>query len=214
MVAMYHHRCCCGWSPLVNMVSPRFVGQFDGLLLIAGLMPLLLVATVGWLHVRSRAVPRDLECEWQAGCRGACRNSLALVFWAFTGLESASVAAAVVENPERNVPIATIAGVLHRRTHIYGGQHRDHGPGAGRAISPNSNAPFALAAAKMFGPVAGPLVALCGGMLKALGTLAGWVLHDRAGAAAPPPIMACCRRSSRARAPATRPSRGSSSPAC
>ena len=38
-----------------------------------------------------------------------------------------------------------------------------------------SNAPFALAAAKMMGPVAGPLVALCGG-LKALGTLAGWVL--------------------------------------
>ena len=28
----------------------------------------------------------------------------------------------------------------------------------------------------MLGPAAGPLVAICGGMLKALGTLAGWVL--------------------------------------
>ena len=31
----------------VNMVSPRFVGQVDGPLLIAGLVPLLLVAIVG-----------------------------------------------------------------------------------------------------------------------------------------------------------------------
>src|SRR6187455_1933889 len=33
---------------IVNLVSPRFVGQFDGLLLVAGLIPLLLVITVGW----------------------------------------------------------------------------------------------------------------------------------------------------------------------
>jgi arginine:agmatine antiporter len=38
-----------------------------------------------------------------------------------------------------------------------------------------SKAPFALAAAAALGPKAGPLVAICGG-LKALGTLAGWVL--------------------------------------
>jgi amino acid transporter len=39
----------------------------------------------------------------------------------------------------------------------------------------NSSAPFALVAGKIFGPVAGPLVAGAG-MLKALGTLAGWML--------------------------------------
>jgi arginine:agmatine antiporter len=38
-----------------------------------------------------------------------------------------------------------------------------------------SSAPFALVAGKMFGPWAVPLVALAG-MLKALGTLAGWIL--------------------------------------
>ena len=40
----------------------------------------------------------------------AVPHSLVLVFWAFTGLESASVASAVCDQPERNVPIATIAG--------------------------------------------------------------------------------------------------------
>ena len=107
-------------------------------------------------------------------CTRRCRNSLALVFWAFTGLESASVAAAVVENPERNVPIATIAGVLIAALIYIAASIVIFGLAPAADIAA-SNAPFALAAAKMLGPVAGPLVALCGG-LKALGTLAGWVL--------------------------------------
>ena len=105
----------------------------------------------------------------------AVPNSLVLVFWAFTGLESASVAAAVVENPERNVPIATIAGVLIAALIIYSRQHRDHGPGTGQRSRQIHCAVRAGGRARLFGPVAGPLVACCG-MLKALGTLAGWVL--------------------------------------
>ena len=96
------------------------------------------------------------------------------MFWAFTGLESASVAAAVVNNPERNVPIATIAGVLIAALIYIAASIVIFGVAPAADIAA-SNAPFALAAAKMMGPVAGPLVALCGG-LKALGTLAGWVL--------------------------------------
>jgi arginine:agmatine antiporter len=158
---------------LVNLVSPRFVGQFDGLLLIAGLIPLLLVVTVGWT-VFDAAQFRE---SWNVSgdpLYKALPNSLALVFWAFTGLESASVAAAVVHNPERNVPIATLAGVLIAALIYIGASIVIFGLAPAADIA-NSNAPFALAAAKMMGPVAGPLVALCGG-LKALGTLAGWVL--------------------------------------
>ena len=84
-------------------------------------MPLLLVGTVGWFVFDPAQFLRIVECQWHAADLEAVPQSLALVFWAFTGLESASVAAAVVENPERNVPIATIAGVLHRGTHLYGG---------------------------------------------------------------------------------------------
>jgi arginine:agmatine antiporter len=104
----------------------------------------------------------------------ALPNSLALVFWAFTGLESASVAAAVVDKPERNVPIATIAGVLIAALIYIAASIVIFGLAPAADIA-SSNAPFALAAAKMMGPMAGPLVALCGG-LKALGTLTGWVL--------------------------------------
>src|SRR4051812_4442995 len=158
---------------IVNLVSPRFVGQVDGWLLVAGLVPLLLAITAGWAAFD----PAQFKASWNVSGQPlyqALPNSLALVFWAFTGLESASVAAAVVENPERNVPIATLAGVLlaallyiAASTVIFG-----LAPAADIAAS---NAPFALAAAKSLGARAGPLVAICGG-LKALGTLAGWVL--------------------------------------
>jgi arginine:agmatine antiporter len=158
---------------VVNLVSPRFVGQFDGLLLIAGLIPLLLVVTVGWAAFD----PAQFSASWNVSGQPlyqALPNSLALVFWAFTGLESASVAAAVVDEPERNVPIATIAGVLIAALLYIAASVVIFGVAPASEIAA-SNAPFALAAANLLGASAGPLVALCGG-LKALGTLAGWVL--------------------------------------
>jgi arginine:agmatine antiporter len=158
---------------VVNLVSPRFVGQVDGPLLVAGLVPLLLAVTVGWAAFD----PAQFRESWNVSGQPlyqALPNSLALVFWAFTGLESASVAAAVVENPERNVPMATIAGVLIAALIYITASIVIFGLAPASELAA-SNAPFALVAAKTLGPTAGPLVAICGG-LKALGTLAGWVL--------------------------------------
>jgi arginine:agmatine antiporter len=157
----------------VNMVSPRFVGQVDGPLLAAGLVPLLLVAVAGWLWFD----PDLFRASWNVSgmpAMAAIPHSLVLVFWAFTGLESASVAAAVVENPERNVPIATVSGVLIAAIVYVAASAAIMGLAPASELA-NSKAPFALAVAVMFGPTAGPLVA-CAGMLKALGTLAGFVL--------------------------------------
>jgi arginine:agmatine antiporter len=158
---------------VVNLVSPRFVGQVDGPLLVAGMVPLLLAITVGWAAFD----PAQFAASWNVSGQPlyqALPNSLALVFWAFTGLESASVAAAVVDEPERNVPIATMAGVLFAALIYIAASIVIFGLAPAAELA-TSNAPFALAAAKTLGPAAGPLVAICGG-LKALGTLAGWVL--------------------------------------
>jgi arginine:agmatine antiporter len=162
------------WSvTILNLVSPRFVSQVDGLLLIAGLAPLLVVATAGWLWFD----PELFRTSWNVSGQSvfaAVPQSLVLVFWAFTGLESASVAAAVVENPERNIPIATVSGVLIAAVVYMAASAAIFGLAPAADLA-NSNAPFALVVAHMLGPVAGPLVAICGA-LKALGTLAGWVL--------------------------------------
>ena len=57
----------------VNLVSPRFAGLFNGPLLIAGLVPLLLIGTVGWFMFDPRAVPRELERERRS--RTSARSS-------------------------------------------------------------------------------------------------------------------------------------------
>lgn len=80
---------------IVNLVSPRFVGQVDG--------PLLVIATAGWFWF----APAQFTASWNVAEKSdlaVLPHTLVLVFWAFTGLESASVASAVVENPEQTSP--------------------------------------------------------------------------------------------------------------
>ena len=145
---------------VVNLVSPRFVGQVDGPLLVAGLVPLLLVATVGWFWFDAGAVPRVLECQRPVRSTRRVPHSLVLVFWAFTGpreriggrgrgRESRTQCAASPPSP----------GVLHRRTHLYSGQRGHHGPGARAASSPIPRRRSRWWPRKMFGPGAVPLVA-------------------------------------------------------
>jgi len=132
-----------------------------------------LVATAGWWWFE----PAQFRASWNVSGLSdfqAVPHSLVLVFWAFTGLESASVAAAVVERPERNVPLATLCGVALAALVYIVSSAAIMGLAPASELA-TSSAPFALAAVEMFGPSAGPLVA-CAGMLKALGTLAGFVL--------------------------------------
>ena len=157
----------------INLVSPRFVAHVDGLLLAAGLAPLLGVGVLGWAFFDAGLY----RAEWNpsgGAILDAVPRSFVLVFWAFTGLESACVAAAVVERPERNVPIATVAGVLLASAIYVSASTAIVGivPSAQLAAS---SAPFALAAERALGGIAGPLVAVAA-MLKALGTLAGWLM--------------------------------------
>ncbi len=157
----------------LNLVSPKLVAQVDGLLLIAGLVPLLLVGSLGWLAFDAELY----RAAWNPGGRpwhDVVPHSFVLVFWAFTGIESASVAAAVVERPERNVPIATLAG-LAIATAVYLAASTAIVGLVPPAELAASSAPFALAAERALGAGAGAAIAAAV-LLKALGTLAGWVL--------------------------------------
>ena len=157
----------------INLVSPRFVGQVEGLLLVAGLVPLVLVATAGWLAFD----PTLFRADWNPGGKPILEvlpGSLVMVFWAFLGLESACVVAAVVDEPEKNVPRATVAGVLVAAAIYIVVSTVMMGlvPASELAVS---NAPFALVATRMLGGGVGAFIAAAA-LLKALGTLAGWVL--------------------------------------
>jgi arginine:agmatine antiporter len=158
---------------VLNFISPRFVGQVDGLLLVAGIVPLLLIGTVGWVYFD----PALFKAEWNPGGGSLMQvvpQSFVLVFWAFLGLESACVCAAVVDNPEKNIPVATVGGVLFAGVVYIAVSTVMLGviPSRELAASP---APFALATTHILGAGAGTFIAVAA-MLKTLGTLAGWVL--------------------------------------
>ena len=100
--------------------------------------------------------------------------TLNFTLWAFIGVESASVSAGVVKNPKKNVPIATIGGVILAAVCYVLSSSVIMGMIPNHALA-NSSAPFADAARLAFGEIAGNGVAICAA-LGCLGSLAGWTL--------------------------------------
>lgn len=158
---------------LLNLAGPRLVCQVESVGLAAGIVPIAVVAILGWWFFD----PAIFRASWNVQHLPVYRvipDSLVLVFWAFTGLESASIVTGVVDNPRRNVPLATLGGValaalvyISSCTVIIGLLP------AGQLAA--STAPFAEAVRLMFGPAAAAAVAFMA-LLKSSGTLGGWIL--------------------------------------
>ncbi|HLQ14034.1 MAG TPA: amino acid permease [Steroidobacteraceae bacterium] len=158
---------------LLNLYGPRRAVQFDAITIICGLLPVLLVASFGWLHFDA-ALFRQSWNPGQLSLGTALPRSLLLVFWAFLGLESASIAAAVVDRPERNVAVATLSGVLLAALVYIAASAAIFGLVPVSVLS-HSNAPFADATRVLLGSTAAGLVALAA-LIKTVGTLSGWIL--------------------------------------
>jgi arginine:agmatine antiporter len=170
---------------LANLIGPRLVARIGGATLILGLAPILLAIGVGAVAFDSHM----FEASWNVSGRPdgvAVSAAVTPVFWAFLGLESANIAAQVIDNPRRNLPIAAVAGVLLAAVIYIACSVAVMGllPAHELAVS---TAPFADAIRRVAGPVAAGLVAFCA-FSKASGTLGGWILltaeTGRAGVAA------------------------------
>ncbi|MBL8553535.1 MAG: amino acid permease [Phenylobacterium sp.] len=153
--------------------GPRLTARIEGLTLAAGLAPVLLIAALGGLFFR----PEVFQASWNphgAPLGEALRSSALSCFWAFLGLESAAAAAAVVRDPARNVPRATLLGVLGTAALYIAASVAVMGllPAAQLA---GSTAPFADAARAALGAGLGALIAICAAV-RATGCLASWSL--------------------------------------
>lgn len=156
-----------------NMLGPKLVGRIQSVTTSVALVPILGVALLGWFWFN----PELFSSVWNVTGKSdmsAIGGSLNFTLWAFIGVESASVSAAVVENPRRNVPIATISGV------ILAGVCYVLSCSVIMGMIPNkelvvSSAPFADAVRLALGDTAGTIVALCAAV-GCLGSLAGWTL--------------------------------------
>jgi arginine:agmatine antiporter len=178
MLARSWPGCCCTCAVIIgltaaNLLGPRLVGRLGGMTLVLGLVPVLGVASLGWFWFRPAIFAASWNVTGHSGMQ-AVAASLVLIFWAFLGLETGTVMARLVRNPSRNIPLATLGGValtglisIAACTAIQGVL-----PASTLARSP---APFGDAVQRMVGAAAGGAVALCA-LLKASGTLGGWVL--------------------------------------
>jgi amino acid transporter len=173
-----------GLLTLANTAGVRFIAWFGALALTAGALPVAMIAVAGWWHFD----PALFRASWNVSAEPAFKvipAALVPLFWAFIGLESASVAAARVSNPSRNVPIATIAGMLLATVLYIGSNVVIAGVLSPTALA-RSSTPLTAVATAMWGGDFGLLLGIAV-LIKATGTLAGWILLGaetaRAGAA-------------------------------
>lgn len=157
---------------LVNIRGVRSGGIVQAATTVMKLVPLAAIALLGlfWMDGGNFS-PFNASGD---SAFGAITAAATLTLWAFIGLESATVPAEDVENPDRNVPRATLVGtVVTALVYVLGTV-------AVMGVLPmdvlaNSTAPFADAATEMWGSWAGDVVAI-GAIISAFGCLNGWIL--------------------------------------
>ena len=140
----------------ISLVGPKKFGKFSSLGVTCVCLPVLGLILFGWNFFSTDIYvtawnPNDMPFYI------TMRDSIAVILWAFLGLETACANSDTVENPEKNVPIAVMAGTLlagfcyTTSTAIIGG------------LVPytelmKAGAPFGLAYAAMFGDTVGHFV--------------------------------------------------------
>ncbi|MEW2354763.1 amino acid permease [Spirillospora sp. NPDC029432] len=156
----------------VNAYGVRGGGAVQVVTTVVKLVPLLLVAVVGLFFVEAGNYG---EFNASGGSAfSAVTAAAALTLWSFIGLESATVPAEDVEDPERTIPRATVAGTAVTALVYILGTVAVLGLVPAAALA-TSTAPFADAAGAAFGGWAADLVA-AGAAISAFGALNGWIL--------------------------------------
>jgi len=135
------------------------------------LLPLVAIATIGLLWVHPENIDRARAAT--TGGFSAVSSAATLVLWALLGIESATIPADSVQNPERNIPRATIIGTALTAAVYVASTVAVMGAVPGEVLA-SSQAPFADAARRMWGDWAYYAVGV-GALVSCFGALNGWV---------------------------------------
>lgn len=155
------------------MAGPRLVARLGGATLVIGLLPLIIAIVAG----AAAFDPETFAASWSPDGRPLTASvpaSLALVFWAFLGVESAAVLSARLRRPERDVGRAGFAGVLLAAVVYIAATVAVFGVIPAGELA-DSTSPFADLAGRVMGAAAAGFVAVCA-VAKTMGTLGGWVM--------------------------------------
>ncbi len=156
----------------VNARGVRSAGFVQVITTVLKLVPLIAIGGLGLLFFNpENFTPFNLSGE---SSFSAVTATAALTLWAFLGLESATIPAGEVKNPERTIARATIIGTLIAAAVYISGTVAVMSVIPARALA-GSTAPFADAASVMWGAWAAGAVA-AGAAVACFGALNGWIL--------------------------------------
>lgn len=157
---------------LVNVRGVAEAGFVQIVTTVLKLVPLVLIGTLGFFWIdRANFTPFNTSGQSDISAISA---AAALTLWAYLGLESATVPAGDVVEPEKTIPRATIIGVLVAAAVYISVTTVAIGVLPTETLA-RSTAPLADVAQTMWGAVGGMLVAI-GAVISTFGTLNGFTL--------------------------------------
>lgn len=140
----------------ISFGGPKKAGRFSTLGVMCVMTPVLGLLAFGWMSFDTNIY----MAAWNPNNEPfslTMRDSIAVILWAFLGLETACANTETVENPTRNVPIAVLCGTLLAGT-VYTLSTAIIGGIVPHTELIGSLAPFGLAYNAMFGKTAGIIV--------------------------------------------------------
>ena len=165
---------------LVNIAGVRESGIVQLVTTVLKFVPLVLIGFIGLFYMHSsNFTPFDPNHVSLIGHWHAVSFAATLTLWAFLGLESATIPAEEVKDPERTLPRATMLGTTATTAMYVLATVAIMGVIPAATLA-KSNAPFADAATSIFGSSIlgmspGKLVAAVA-MISTFGALNGWIL--------------------------------------
>jgi arginine:agmatine antiporter len=155
------------------ILGARTASRFAAAALAIGLLPIVIAVAAGMMAFDGDT----FTTSWSPSGNSLIQSvpaSLAVIFWAFLGVESAAVMSARVKDPARDVGRASIAGVLLASVVYVAASVAVFGVIPANVLV-QSSSPYADLTARVFGASIGAAVAAAA-VVKAVGTLSGWVM--------------------------------------
>jgi APA family basic amino acid/polyamine antiporter len=156
----------------VNVLGVRSAGWVQAVTTVLKILPLTVMAVAGLLHFDASHFA--IEHTGPVAMARTVSAVVTLTLWAFLGLESCTIPAASIDNPQRTIPRATITGTLLTAI-LYVSSTVGVMSLIDPAVLSDSPAPFADAARTLAGSAAGRAIA-AGAAISCFGALNGWIL--------------------------------------
>lgn len=160
-------------ATLAYILGSRWAARFGAATLIIGLIPIVLAVIAAFVAFS----PDTFAASWSPGGQPLSTSvpaSLAIIFWAFLGVESAAALSRLVKDPARDVGRASLAGVSLALIVYLAACVAVFGVIPASELG-QSTSPYADLAARVFGGWVAGLVAICA-ILKVAGTITGWTM--------------------------------------